>query len=291
MLEDRKITQEEYDAAIADAGHARHHRAEHRLPDRGGQRLLLRLRHLDHQEPVRRPRHARRQRGSPDAQAAAASRSTRRSTSTCRTRPRRRSPRTSRHRPAHSTSERSPSRCSPAPAASSRWRRTRSTPHDPEVIATSTEYTSRELQHRLRLRRIQRPPARLDVQGLHPRRVAQRGALAQRDLQRLAPHVHARSPTAARHVDAAATTRTTTTAAPANNAVDATTYSVNIELHGDGTAARPLQDQADRRRRSACTVPTAATRCSTNPSDVLGTEEVAPLTHGRRRSRASRTTA
>ena len=52
-----------------DAGHPRDHRAEHRLPDRGGQRLLLRLRRLDHQEPVRRPRHARHQRGRPDAAA------------------------------------------------------------------------------------------------------------------------------------------------------------------------------------------------------------------------------
>jgi membrane peptidoglycan carboxypeptidase len=44
MLKERKITQAEFDTAIATPVQPRHHRAQHRLPDGRRQRVLLRLR-------------------------------------------------------------------------------------------------------------------------------------------------------------------------------------------------------------------------------------------------------
>ena len=195
-----------------DAGHPRDHRAEHRLPDRSGQRLLLRLRRLDHQEPVRRPRDARHQRGRPDAAAGR--------------------PADLHHaRPRAAEQGRDGDRRERAlhrPALRRRLGRgDRAAGHRPhprhgaeqEVLERPRRHRDEsrvhlgELQHRLRVRRIQRPPARIDVQGLHPRRVAERGPLphARRSTARAARS--RRSPTAAPATGAAATTRATTTAA------------------------------------------------------------------------------
>ena len=136
-----------------------------------------------------------------------------------------------------------------------------------------------QLQHRLRLRRIERLPARIDVQDLHPRRVAERGPLAQRDLQRLAPRRSRRSPTAAtgNWSRRATTPRNDDGRSRRTNARRGHAWLGEHGLHGDGPAARPLRDQQTAQAFGVHRADGGRPADESRPI-VLGTNEIAPVT-------------
>ena len=143
-------------------------------------------------------------------------------------------------------------------------------------------------QHRLRLRRLQRTAARLDLQGVHARRVAERGPLAARVVQRRTTCLHV----VPRHVRRRQLDRRTFNPRNddgriANNAVNATKWSVNtsfmamasqLQLCGiKETAAAFGVHRADGAALGEG-VDSDGNQITFGPSAVLGTEEIAPIT-------------
>ena len=198
-----------------DAGRAGDHRAEHRLPDRRrvapSSATTSRRSSRTSTTTRRRPTSTR----VPELLAAG------RPADLHDARPRAPEPGRSRDRReravlrlATSTSARSRSRSQPGTGKILAMAQNKKYSQDPDVHRRpDPAYIVGQLQHRLRVRRLERPPARIDVQGLHARRVAELRA-TRCSSRSTAPAARSRrSPTAARATGAGTSTRATTTAA------------------------------------------------------------------------------
>ena len=276
------------------------HGAEHRMPDGRRQRLLLRLRRPGSSRTSSttppRPTSTR----VPSCSSRADCRSTRRSTSSCRT------------EAETAIAENVPYSdprfdvgsvavtVQPGTGRILAMAQNKQYSNDPDVARDEPRVHLGELQHRLRVRRLERPPARIDVQGLHPRRVAERGALPHRDASTARDARSRRSPTAAPATGRGSYNPRNDDGRIANNAVDATAWSVNTSFMAMASAARPLQDQADRpgvrraprRRRRPADEPVrrarhAGDRARHDGRRVRGHREQRPHLHARSRSTRS----
>ena len=259
MLKLKKITQEEYDAAIATPVTPVITEPSTGCQTAGGSAYFCDYVDLDHQEPVRRPGHARRQRGRPAAPAG-------RPADLHDARPRAAEPGRDRDR-----RERAVLRPALRRRLGRRHRAAGHRPHprhgaeqaysnDPDVIATSPEYTSVNYSTDFEYG---------GSSGLQPGSTYKVFTLAEwlneghsltetfngsrRDVHVVHRQLHGQ-------LDAAATTRATTTAASRTTPSTPPQWSVNTSFMAMAPAARPLQDQADgagvrraprRRRRPA----------------------------------------